>query len=192
MVTRNSYLYGIVVPHFWSPQHTELNEAWLSVHTWTAFLTGWCVSLIVHACMFTHTLSLCVPPSSSSCLPARTMWAGSFSCPSSASLGLMEPDERSGQLRGRGERDRPEVGFNSRESLQALEYLKNVQRIQLRMLCVRVSSPWEETTSGTMKVTYYPAMLGPKRVQIAKVSGYFISCITKYVHNSCQVQMSKK
>ena len=90
----------------------------------------------------------------------------------------MEPDERSGQLRGRGERDRPEVGFNSRESLQALEYLKNVQRIQLRMLCVRVSSPWEETTSGTMKVTYYPAMLGPKRVQIAKVSGYFY-----FMHN---------
>ena len=74
----------------------------------------------------------------------------------------MEPDERSGQLRGRGERDRPEVGFNSRESLQALEYLKNVQRIQLRMLCVRVSSPWEKTTSSTMKVTYYPAMLGQR------------------------------
>ena len=100
---------------------------------------------VQHVCSHIHYLTSLPPlPPPSSCLSAHTMRAGSFSCPSSVSLGLMEPDERSGQLRGRGERDRPEAGFNSRESLQALEYLKNVQRIQLRMLCVRVSSPLEK------------------------------------------------
>ena len=120
-------------------------------------------------------------------LPAclHTLRAGSFSCPSSVSLGLMEPDERSGQLRGRGERDRPEAGFNSRESLQALEYLKNVQRIQLRMLCVRVSSLWEKLVMVQYKVTY-PDMLGPKGVWIAKMN-YKAYCFLFHVYQNMYI-----
>ena len=54
----------------------------------------------------------------------------------------MEPDEDKGSLgnRGRGKREekRPELGFQSCESLQVLGYLQNVQKFQLKLLCLRV------------------------------------------------------